>query len=148
MDMPRRAFVALGAASLGALAAFPAQARGGRGRPTPAELVGTWEGTVLFANGWRGRAKVVLARAPHDALKGSYELTLLDEEGPSEVRQGEVALPSGVDATLLLVTAGEALRWTGVVGPAAPHAEAAFYGSFEGAREQDRGVFMLWRYRA
>lgn len=144
--MHRRTFLALGSASTASLlGAGPLLARG-RDRPTPDQLVGTWEGQVLFVNGWRATARVTLAPTAGGGVEGTYALTLQDEDGPDEVRQGQVALPSGVDATLLLVTQNGAMRWNGAVGPAGTHALAAFHGTFDGGG-QDRGVFMLFRYR-
>ncbi len=141
--MNRRTFLMTSLAA--AAGAGPALARG-QDRPTPDQLVGTWEGSLLFVNGWRATARVTLTPTPGGGVEGAYALTVQDEDGPGEAREGRVALPSGVDATLLLVDGPQAMRWTGVVGPAGTHALAAFYGTFEGAGA-DRGVFMLFRYR-
>lgn len=141
--MHRRTFLVT---SLATLAGAGPLLAGGPDRPAPDELVGTWEGTVLFVDGRRATARVALTPTAGGGVEGTYALTVQDEEGPGDTREGAVALPSGVDATLLLVDGPGAMRWTGTVGPAGVHALAAFHGTFQGAG-QDRGVFMLFRYR-
>lgn len=142
--MNRRTFLStLGATSLGAV--FGAGRVHARDQvPTPDLLVGTWEGTVLFVNGWRARARVELAATPQGGAEGTYELTMLDEEGPGEPRRGGVLVEP--DGAVRLASSAAPMRWRGTLASAAPHAETAFHGSFTGP-VGDRGVFMLFRYR-
>jgi hypothetical protein len=142
--MQRRTFLAsLGAASLGlALGADRAPARDQV--PTPDQLVGAWEGTVLFVDGRQARVRVELAAAPEGGVSGTYALTVLDEEGPGKARVGPVRVEA--DGVLLLGGSVAPMRCSGTISPAAPHAESAFHGAF-GGPGYDRGVFMLFRYR-
>src|SRR5690606_13626015 len=125
--------------------ARPAAARD-QDRPTPDVLTGTWEGTLLFTSGHQARARLDLVATADGGLEGTYELTVQDEDQPGEPVRGRVALPSGVDATLLLVDGPRSTRWNGRVSPAGSHALAAFSGTFRGGA-QDSGVFMLFRYK-
>ncbi len=142
------------------LAATAALGLGALGGPTPAvalddappdaaDPTGTWEGKVLFANGWEGRVTLTLEAAVDGRHAGRYSFTLLDEEGPGRPRGGAVAVTATADGTITarLVDADGQLGATmmsGRLGAAGSHATAAIWGDFQMAK--DRGVVIVWRY--
>lgn len=109
-----------------------------------ASLAGTWEGRVVFTNGWEGRATLHLGEADATgSYAGSYALELQDEEGPTKAKPGNAELKlEGAD--VLGRAGGGSFR--GRLGAAGTHAEASLHGTFtDGAGHE--GVFVLWRYR-